>query len=179
METLTKENVQSKVEEKYKHIPGWGIDADKENDPTYPMKSWDGSDHKRLNYERAPQQQQNVELLKSVERPAITRVFGTSSPPKGLSGMLRRFAFKFSEGSSGHWLTLILADRINVIEGLVDDLSKGHVPNIVKERGWTAEWKYNRKAVVKSLAIGAGISAALLAYLIYTRSNRRLQQSRT
>ena len=38
------------------HIPGWGMDADPENDPTYPMKHWNGADHQRFNYEKPPQQ---------------------------------------------------------------------------------------------------------------------------
>jgi hypothetical protein len=42
--------------------------------------------------------------------------------------MLRRFAFKYSESSYGHWLPLMLADRVGVVEGVLDDLSHGHVP---------------------------------------------------
>jgi hypothetical protein len=38
------------TEENYKNIPGWGIDADPENEPTYPMKTYTGDDHKRSNY---------------------------------------------------------------------------------------------------------------------------------
>ena len=30
------------------NIPGWGMDADPENDPTYPMKRWNGADHECL-----------------------------------------------------------------------------------------------------------------------------------
>src|SRR5690349_6448345 len=104
METKAPTGLDRKIADSYKHIEGWGIDAVPENDPTYPMKHYTGADHDRLNYERAPQQKQDIELLKSNERPTITRVFGTSVPPSGLSGMLRRFAFRFSEGSSGHWL---------------------------------------------------------------------------
>src|SRR3954462_7823043 len=107
--------------DRYKDIPGWGIDADPENDPTYPMKHYNGADHERLNYEKAPQQPVDMEILQSVERPTITRVFGTSTPPKGLSGMIRRFAYKYSEATLAHWMTLILADRINVWEGWMED----------------------------------------------------------
>lgn len=160
-----------KIADSHKNIEGWGIDADPENDPTYPMKHYTGADHDRLNYERAPQQRQEMEILKSNERPAITRVFGTSSPPSGLSGMLRRYAFKFSEGSSGHWMTLILADRINVVEGVIDDLAHGHIPNFFAERGWNAEWKYNRKGLVKNIAIGVAVTSLLLLIL----ANRKKQ----
>jgi hypothetical protein len=170
METIT-DNNNSKISERVRNIKGWGIDANTENDPTYPMKHVTGADHDRLNYERAEQQPVNIEVLHSNERPGITRVFGTSSPPSGLSGALRRYAFKFSEGSSAHWLTLIMADRVNVVEGLIDDLRQGHVPNIFKERGWTAEWKYNRKGMIKNVAVGVAITSVAIALLLY-RSKR-------
>ncbi len=142
------------IEDNYTHIKGWGIDADPENEPTYPIKHWTGDDHNRLNYEKAPQQQETVEILLSNERPAMTRVFGTSAPPSGLSGMIRRYAFKHSEGRWSHWLPLILADRVNMIEGIVDDLRHGHIPNIIAERGWKSEWKYNRKSLWSKVAAG-------------------------
>src|SRR4051812_12266715 len=102
-----------------KDIPGWGMDADSENDPTYPMKHWTGADHQRIHYERPPQQLSNVEILQTIERPSITAVFGTSVPPSGISGAIRRFAYKFSEADARHWLSLIFADRVNVVEGLI------------------------------------------------------------
>ncbi len=147
---------------KFAHIKGWGIDADPENEPTYPMKNYNGADHQRLNYERPTQQARTVEVLHSNERPGLTAVFGTSAPPSGLSGKLRRHAFKYSEGNWNHWLTLILADRINMVEGIVDDIKKGHFPNIIVERGWTAEWKYNRQNFIKNVAIG--VSVAYIAF---------------
>ena len=45
-------------------------------------------------------------------------------------------------------LLVWLADCTNMVEGIIDDLKTGHFPNIIAERGWAAEWKYNRKAVV-------------------------------
>lgn len=146
------------------HINGWGIDANPENDPTYPMKHWNGADHQRFNYEKPPQQPIDVEILHSTERPGVSRVFGTSTPPSGLSGMIRRFAFKYSESTYLHWVPLVLADRINVAEGYIDDLKHGIIPNPFAERGWQAEWKYNRKSLVTKLAIGAGVAAALILW---------------
>lgn len=165
METKAPRGLDRKIAESYRHIEGWGMDADPENDPTYPMKNWTGADHDRLNYERAPQQAQREEILHSIERPGITRVFGTSAPPSGLSGRLRRYAFKFSEGSAAHWMTLILADRVNAVEGVMDDLSQGHIPNFFAERGWNAEWKYNRKGVIRNVAIGVAATSAILIWL--------------
>jgi hypothetical protein len=143
-------------------IPGWGSEADPENDPTYPMKHWNGADHERLNYEKAPQQPIDIEMLHSIERPGITRVFGTSTPPAGLSGAIRRYAYKFSEATAAHWMTLILADRVDVIQGKINDIKHGVIPNPWIERGWRAEWKHNRtafigKAATTALLITGGI----------------------
>jgi hypothetical protein len=167
MQPLTKN-----VPNEHAHIKGWGIDADRENDPTYPMKKFTGDDRRRLNYERPHQQSVDVEILQSNERPTISAVFGTSTPPSGLSGRIRRFAFRFSEGSWGHWLPLILADRVNVVEGIVDDIKQGHVPNIIAERGWNAEWKYNRTGVIKKAMIGAAITMAVVAFVTLKNRDR-------
>jgi hypothetical protein len=149
----------SKVNEQdFTHIKGWGIDADPENEPTYPMKHYTGDDHKRLNWERPPLQPETVEILQSIERPSPSAVFGTSTPPSGLSGQIRRWAFQYSEDSYLHWLPLVLADKINVVEGIVDDIKKGHIPNIIEERGWKAEWKYNRQNLIKNVAIGVAVT---------------------
>lgn len=153
------------LEEKFAHIKGWGIDADPNNEPTYPMKNYTGDDHKRLNYERPEQQPVNIEVLRSNERPTVSAVFGNSVPPSGLSGIIRRIAFKFSESSFGHWLPLLLADRINVIEGIINDIGKGHIPNILSERGLKAELKYNKKEVVSKVVVSLAFTAALIAIL--------------
>jgi len=151
--------------EDYKNIPGWGMDADPENEPTYPMKNYTGDDHERINYERSQQQPQTVELLMSIERPAVTRVFGTSIPPSGLSGSIRRYAFKHSEDRYRHWIPLILADRINVIEGLIDDIKERRFPNMIKERGLAMEWRYNRTGVIKKVGTLALVGLVVVAIL--------------
>ena len=158
-------------------VQGWGVDADPENDPTYPMKSRNNGEHAGYAWERPPQQPNTVEVLHSIERPNLTAVFGTSTPPAGLSGAIRREAFKYSESSYAHWLPLMLADRIAVVEGLLDDLGRGHLPNVVAERGWNAEWKHNRAEFTTRIAIGTVVASALVAYLFWGRprssSNKR------
>lgn len=148
--------------EQYKNIPGWGMDADPENEPTYPIKNYTGDDHNRINYERSLQQPQTVEILMSTERPVTTRVFGTSVPPSGLSGAIRRYAFQHSEDRYRHWLPLILADRINVYEGIIDDIKAGYIPNLLKERGLAMEWKHNRAGLLKKAALIAAAAALLI-----------------
>lgn len=154
-------------------IKGWGTDANPQNDPTYPIKKRTNEEHDGYSWERPAQQPVTVEVLHSNERPNLTAVFGTSSPPKGLSGRIRRHAFKYSESSYGHWLPLILADRINVFEGIIDDLKRGYVPNIFAERGWKAEWKYNRKEFVQKIVVGTLITSAVVATAVILRNNKR------
>ena len=117
------ETIYEKLNDDNVNITGWGVDADPNNEPTYPIKKYTGDDHRRLQYTRPTLQIPTVEILHSNERPGLPAVFGATLPPRGLSGMIRRFAFRFSEGSWGHWLPLMLADRVNVVEGIVDDLS--------------------------------------------------------
>jgi hypothetical protein len=149
----------------YSHIKGWGIDADPKNDPTYPMKHRTNEEQKGYSWERPTQQKSEVEVLHSNERPNLTAVFGTSTPPSGLSGMIRRFAFNYSENSYLHWLPLLMADRVNVVEGVLDDLSKGHIPNIFAEKGYGAEWKYNRAGLITKLAIIAALTTTAVILL--------------
>lgn len=146
-------------------VKGWGVDANPANDPTYPMKRRNDGEHAGYSWERPPQQPINVEVLHSNERPNVSAVFGTSTPPAGLSGMIRRFAFKYSESAYSHWLPLMLADRVGVVEGYIEDLARGHVPNVFAERGWKAEWQHNRKSLVTRVAVGALIAGAAVAYL--------------
>jgi hypothetical protein len=154
-------------------VKGWGVDADRGNDPTYPMKHRNDGEHEGYSWERPAQQQSDVEVLHSNERPNVSAVFGTSTPPAGLSGMIRRFAFRYSESSYGHWLPLMLADRVGVAEGYLEDLSRGHVPNVFAERGWKAEWKHNRQGLVTRVAVGAALAATAFALLRNGRGEAR------
>ena len=145
-------------------IKGWGVDADPENDPTYPMKNRNDGEHAGYSWERPPQQPITVEVLHSNERPDVTSVFGTSTPPAGLSGVIRRVAFRYSESSYGHWLPLMLADRVSVAEGVLGDLGHGHVPNLFAERGWKAEWRHNRASLVLRILVRVALISAAVAY---------------
>ncbi len=146
----------------YQEIKGWGVDADPNDNPNYPIKNYNGDDHQRLNWVRPPLQPRSVEILKSVEHPRMPAVFGTTLPPSGLSGMLRRYAFKYDESEYGHWLNLLLADRINVVEGVFQDLRRFRIPNIFREKGMKADWKYNRKELVTKVIVAAAITTAIV-----------------
>ena len=154
------------------HIAGWGADLDHENRPAYP-KERTPPRLEGVHWDEPEQQAQTVEILHSTERPNVTPVFGTTLPPSGLSGKLREYAFTYSENDIRHWMLLLLADRINMGEGLIDDLSKGRVPNILSEMGWKAEWKYNRagairKATIATTVLGVGM------YLLRRKTGRAI-----
>jgi hypothetical protein len=151
-------------------IPGWGIDADPENDPTYPMRNIAGDDKAGMSWQRPPQQEERVEVLQSIERNNLSAVFGTSTPPSGVSGMLRRQAFKYSESEWAHWLMLMAADRVNVVEGVIQDLGHGRVPNIPAEMGIRSELAHNRTGFMKKVAVtGAVVGLGLLAASLISR----------
>ena len=156
--------------DKYKHIKGWGVDADPENEPTYPMKE---AGEETQDIPRPALQTSEKEILQSNERPYMTAVFGTTVPPSGLSGHFRRFAFRYSESNLLHWISLLLADRINVVEGLADDFKKGYIPNILTEKGWKSEWKYNREKSINRIACIAGITALAITVAVARKKKRK------
>jgi hypothetical protein len=156
--------------EDYAHIKGWGADLDTANRPAYPMERMpprlDGVDGTP-----PVQQEQRVKVFHSTERPGLTPVYGSTVPPTGISGGLRSVAFKFSENDLRHWLLLLFADRVHMVEGLVADLAQGHVPNVYAEMGGRAELKHNPAgAVRKALTLA---TAATAVYLLVRRSRRK------
>lgn len=146
--------------DQYAHIQGWGVDLDPAQRPAYPKER----QPPRLPHApRDPPEQQTakVEVLHSIERPDLTPVFGSSTPPSGLSGRLRGYAYRFSENDLRHWLMLLAADRLDVGESLLAELSHGRVPNLYAEMGGPAELKYNpvgaaRKALTLAAVLGVG-----------------------
>lgn len=145
-------------------IPGWGVDADPENDPTYPMRRIEDQQSRGLTWQRPALQHPNVEILRSIEHNRLPAVVGTSTPPKGLSGMIRRYAFRRSESDWWHWLLLMGADRLNVVEGVVEDLSRGKVPNVPAEFGWRSELRHNPKGIAKKVGVAVALGAVLFAW---------------
>ncbi|CAG5067825.1 hypothetical protein DYBT9623_00552 [Dyadobacter sp. CECT 9623] len=153
------------TERDYSHIKGWGIDADPLDVPAYPMKRRTENDNKGMIWERPAQQPAMVEVLHSNERPGLSAVFGTPNPPAGLSGKIRRFAFRYSESMIRHWLLLLIADRVNMIEGVHQDIQSGHVPDFFSELGGKSELKYNKPGLIRKIALGSLITIVAVAWL--------------
>lgn len=145
-------------------IQGWGADLDPAVRPAYPMERTPPrfiDPPERMEYQKP---RRPVKVFHSTERPGLTPVYGTAQPPVGLSGMIRAGAYRQSENDLRHWLLLLLADRVNVVEGFIEDLSHGHVPNIFKEMGGPAEWRHNRNGFIRK-ALVAGAVVGTLVYL--------------
>lgn len=152
-------------------IQGWGADLEPEMRPGVPRDKAPYIGIEKL-YPDIERQLTKVKILKSTEHEQMPPVFGTTCPPVGVSGAIREFAFRYSEGEFTHWLALLFADRVNVIEDLVKDLSIGHVPNLYKEMGLATEWKYNRKNVLaKGAVVGLGLAA--IGGLLAVRSKKK------
>jgi hypothetical protein len=152
-----------------RRIDGWGTDLDAATRPGVPRDAAPELGIEAL-YADMPQQEPPHRIHKSTEHARLTPVFGTACPPRGVSGSLRDAAYHYSEGRLARWLTLMLADRVDVVEDVAADLARGQVPNLWKEMGLAAEWRYNkpgllRKAAVAALAVGIVVA--------YRRSRRR------
>ena len=63
-------------------------------------------------------------LTRRVELREMTPVFGTAQPLSGLSGVLRRVAYGTLTTKARHWMLLLLADRVDVLEHRVARLVK-------------------------------------------------------
>ncbi|MEA3216785.1 MAG: hypothetical protein QOJ19_2941, partial [Acidimicrobiia bacterium] len=90
-------------------IPGWGADLDPKNRPSVPKERYDPN-LSGAHWRFPDRQPEKWPRERSVEHKFLTPVFGTSCPTKGLSGVLRRTAYRrYSEGQAAHWLVLIAA----------------------------------------------------------------------
>lgn len=150
----------------FSHIQGWGADLDHENRPAYPMERTPPR-LEGVRWTRPEDQPLNIKVYHSTERPGVTPVFGTSTPPSGLSGRIRDAAYKISENDLRHWLLLLFADRVNMVEGIGADLLQGRVPNVLSEMGIKAEWQHNKAGLVRKAAIASAVAGA--AYLLLRR----------
>ncbi|MES2978245.1 MAG: hypothetical protein V4731_07470 [Pseudomonadota bacterium] len=164
------------TEEKFEHIQGWGSDLAHENRPAYP-KERHPPRLENVHWDHPEQQVQTIEVFHSTERPGLTPVFGTSAPPSGISGSIRRAAYKFSENDVRHWLMLLFADRVNMFEGIADDLAHGHIPNFFAEMGGKAELAHNREGALRKALVVASV-AGVTWLVLHKRRNAYRQPYR-
>lgn len=124
-------------------IPGWGVDLDPKDRPSVPRERFDPD----LNGVRREFPERQPELWpreRSIEHKFLTPVFGTACPPKGLSGVVRRFAYRrYSEGRAAHWLLLLAADRVDAAESTLRSFTSRRPDNPLTETGVLSEFKYH------------------------------------
>jgi hypothetical protein len=162
-------NRHSPPREQLERIPGWGSDLDHKNRPAIPMERTPPR-FIHVSVGQPVQQAQTVEVFCSPERPGITPIFGTAQPPKWVSGAIRRLAYKLPENDLRHWLMLIAADRVNMVEGIVDDLRHGHVPNVLGEMGIRSELRYNPAGLVRKTLVTTAVVGGIM--LLMNRRKR-------
>jgi hypothetical protein len=123
-------------------IPGWGVDADPRDRPSVPQER-PGTDT-GAHWDFPERQAEEHPRERSVEHAMLTPVFGTAAPLQGLSGVIRRYAYRrFSEGRAAHWLLLVAADRVDVVESMARGGRRGRPDNPLMETGLRSELTYH------------------------------------
>ncbi len=124
-------------------IPGWGVDSDPADRPSVPKLRFQ-EDLTGARWEFPDRQPEKWPRERSIEHEFLTPVFGTAQPPKGLSGVIRRFSYaRYSEGRSAHWLLLMLADRVDAVEEHVKSFATLRPDNPITETGIKAEFTHH------------------------------------
>ena len=127
------------LDEVRQRIPGWGVDLNYDERTSVPMEDFDpGATGAHWHFpERQPE---HWPRERSPEHGMLTPVFGTVCPPRGLSGIIRKYAYTLGEGKSSHWLLLMAADRVDVLESMVESTLRGKPDNPITETGVIAEF---------------------------------------
>ena len=105
--------------------------------------------------------------MHSNDHPAESNVRKTLAPLSGLSGLLRRLAFRYTESGFGNWFPLIFANRSNIWEGLVKNSRDGLIPYRL-----ISELKYNKRQFITRTAVKAVVTVLVFA-LISGRSKKK------
>jgi hypothetical protein len=140
--TSEKPRLAESTDELRARIPGWGVDLDPSDRPSVPKERFDprGSG---AHWDFPERQPEKWPRERSIEHKFVTPVFGTSCPPRGISGMMRKFAYKkYSEGRAAHWLLLLAADRVDVLESRLWSAATGRPDNPVTETGVLSEFSH-------------------------------------
>jgi hypothetical protein len=121
-------------------IPGWGADLYPKDRPSVPKLQY-RPDATGARWEFPERQPEKFPRERSIEHKFLTPVFGTACPPKGISGLIRKRAYrKYSEGRAAHWLLLIAADRVDAWESHVRSFLTLHPDNPITETGVLSEF---------------------------------------
>jgi hypothetical protein len=121
-------------------IPGWGADLDPRDRPSFPKLQANTPPTTGAHWQLPERQPEKWPRERSIEHQFLTPVFGTSTPPKWISGAIRKLAYrKYSEGRAAHWLLLIAADRVDAFESHLRSLFSARPDNPLTETGIISE----------------------------------------
>jgi hypothetical protein len=137
--TAAKPPLPETTEQLRARIPGWGVDLDPADRPSSPKLDL-REDRTGAHWEFPDRQPEHWPRERSMEHKFLTPVFGTSSPPRGVSGAIRRLAYrKFSEADAAHWLLLMAGDRVDSLGSSVSAVLRGTPDNPITETGVLGE----------------------------------------
>ncbi|WP_309105687.1 hypothetical protein [Arthrobacter sp.] len=119
-------------------ILGWGVDLDPLDRPAVPRERMDLVSGAHWDFPDRQEEKQPRE--RSIEHKILPPVFGTSCPPKGFSGAVRKYAYRYSEGRAAHWLLLLAGDRIDAWESHLRSFVSMRPDNPVTETGVLSEF---------------------------------------
>jgi hypothetical protein len=120
-------------------IPGWGADLDPADRPAVPRERFDPT-FSGAHWEHPERQPEEWPRERSVEHTQLPPVFGTTCPPKGLSGAIRKLSYaRYSEGQAAHWLLLMAGDRVDVLESTLRSFLTTRPDNPITQTGVRAE----------------------------------------
>jgi hypothetical protein len=129
-------------EELRARIPGWGVDLDPADRPSYPKLQYPADTG--AHWEFPDRQPETFPRERSLEHAMLTPVFGTAQPRKGIAGAIRTYAYeRFSEGRAAHWLLLVAADRVDAIESHLASFATTRPDNPITETGVKGEFTHN------------------------------------
>src|SRR3954468_11721436 len=137
--TPHKPPIAESPEELRARIPGWGVDLDPKDRPSVPKLQFQ-EDLTGAHWEFPERQPEKYPRERSVEHGMLTPVFGTAQPPSGVSGAIRRYAYRYSEGRTAHWLLLIAADRVDAWENHLKSFLTLRPDNPITETGVGSEF---------------------------------------
>ena len=181
--TPAKPRLAESSDELRARIPGWGADLDPDDRPSVPRERF-APQQSGAHWEYPDEQPEKWPRERSIEHTQLPPAFGTTCPPKGLSGAIRKFAYaKYSEGRTAHWLLLMAGDRVDVVESALRSLvtlrpdnpiTQTGVLSEVKRHGMSSRLGHNRADLkhhwMDPLIVGAPwAGAAAVTYRLFRR----------
>ena len=92
-----------------------GVDLPREQRPGVPMET-PPKPAGHAHWTRPDPMRAEALVLKRMELDQLTPVYSTKVEPHGLSGLIKRVAYRIPEHRPAHWLLLLLSDRVDVVE---------------------------------------------------------------